>query len=102
MADDAEGRGGLRGDALHARALRLVEADDDARGRLAEEQRLGRNSAAVQLNRRAQALTPERREAALCERDTDSAVGAVVRGVQETFLGGEQYGLLHGALARKV
>ena len=58
-ADDAEGRARAGDDPLKARALRLVEADDDARGRLGEEVRRGGQVPAVEFDFRADRLTPQ-------------------------------------------
>src|SRR2546421_446597 len=56
--DDAQRRADLRRDSLDARALRLLEADDDARRRLAEQLRR-RRQFAREFYGRADALAPE-------------------------------------------
>ena len=56
--DDAQRRADLRRDSLDARALRLLEADDDARRRLAEQLRR-RRQFAREFYGRADALAPD-------------------------------------------
>src|SRR5947209_636717 len=100
--DDAEGSARAGHDPLKTRALRLVEADDDARGRLAEELHRRGQLSAVEFDFSADAPASERREAALGERDGEAAVRAVVRRFEQALLGGAQSRLLHLALASEV
>src|SRR2546429_3506079 len=97
LPDVLERRAGGLADRFHGLAIRRCERDDDARGILSEEQRVGTQ---LRLQRHA---TPEvAAEAHLRQRYREPAVGAVVRRLQQPGAHAVPDRLLHRPLACEI